>query len=172
MLEIEKIDSLYKDLKNELFVYIYRFINSYELSEDILHDCFINLIKYSMKNEVNEKSIRAFLYRTAHNLCINFLKRNSKFSFSDIEETNISKYSSSYDNVEAEIEVEELNSKIYKLLENIDEFSKSIFIMKKEMNLSFAQIAENTGISERTVRRKMKKLSVYLMDELKKTGFI
>lgn len=171
MFEKDKIVDLYRNYRKELFIYIYRFTSSHENSEDILHDCFVNLIKYSHDHEIKENSIRAFLYKTAHNLSINFLKRNTKFEFSSIEE-RINGNILQDDNTINDIFDREMDSKIYKILENTDELSKSIFVMKKELNLSLDEIADFTGYSDRTVRRKLQKTVSFILTELKKSDFI
>lgn len=169
MLSKEKINSLYDNHSHELFVYIYRLTGSYEQSEDILHDCFLNMIKYSQKNEINEKTVRAFLYRSAHNLSINYLKKKSRLKISSLDsEPNLE----TRDNISSSIEYDELNKKIYLLLDNLDELSRSIFVMRKENKINFEQISKITGKSESTIRRKLQATLDYLEGELKKAGFI
>ncbi len=167
----EKIRDIYHNLNKELFIYIFKYTGSQEISEDILHDCFVNLIKYSEKYEIKESSVRAFLYKTAHNLCINYLKRSKKFEFSSIDD-NPGIDLSNNDNVLHKIHADELNNKIYELLDGVDEVSKSIFIMKKELGRDISEIADYCDVSERTVRRKLAKLLDYLAAELKKTGYM
>lgn len=169
MLEENKIIEIYKQVSRELYLYIYRFTGSHETSEDLLHDCFVNLIQYSKSNIVDTESIRAFLYRIAHNLSLNYLKRKKKIGFSPLSEVP---EPVAGENVTSKLESAELEEKIYKLLENVDIVSRSMFIMKKELELTVIQVAENTGKSERTVRRRLEKVTRYLMSELKKSGFI
>ncbi len=171
MLEKDRIIEYYRNFKKELYIYIYRFTGSQENSEDILHDCFINLIKYSQDHEINELSVRAFLYKTAHNISINFLKRSSRFEFSSIEEKGGGNIIGE-DNTVDEIFTRDLNEKIYSIINTMDPLSRSIFVMKKELNLSLGEIGINTGFSERTVRRKLQKAVKYIVEELKKTDFI
>jgi RNA polymerase sigma-70 factor (ECF subfamily) len=171
MFEKEKIRDIYHSLKKELFIYIFKYTGSQEISEDLLHDCFVNLIKYSEKHEIKDSGIRAFLYKTAHNLCINYLKRSKKFEFSNIDDNpGIDIFSS--DTILLQIHADELNEKIYTLLDDVDEVSRSIFIMKKELGVSMAEIADYCDLSERTVRRKLAKLLNNLAVELEKSGFM
>lgn len=168
MLEKEKIVELYRKYNRELFVYIYRFMRSRENAEDILHDCFVNLIRYSEKKEIDETSIKAFLYKIAHNLSINQIKRAKKISFSNIDDgPDIS----ADEDHSKKLELDDLNKKINSLLLNVDELSRSMFLMKKELGLTMLEIAENTGKSERTVRRRIEDVLSYLALELKKEDF-
>jgi len=167
MLTEKKITDLYKNLSRELLIYIYRFTGSKETSEDLLQDCFINLIDYSQKHEIDNTKVRAFLYRTAHNISINYIKKNSRTSFIPAEETISIK-----DDFTTEIEFEELNNFIYNKLEGLDELSRSIFIMKKELNMPVSEIAKITNKSERTIRRKLEKTVSIITNDLKKSGFL
>ncbi len=168
MLSRETIDSLYENHSHELFIYIYRLTGSYEQAEDILHDSLVNLIKYSQKNEIDLNTVRAFLYRSAHNLSINLLKKRDRLHISSLESEQNIEYK---DSISKNAEYNELNDKIYSLLENLDELSRSVFVMKKENNISFQQIAKITGNSESTVRRNLRKTVEYLQKELKKAGY-
>lgn len=169
MLEEKQIIDIYKKNSRELFIYIFRFLGVHETAEDILHDCFANLIKYSGKHEIQEDSVRAFLYRTAHNLSVNYLKRKKTINFSSIDAgSDII----SAEDIPSNLEYKELNKKINEFLEGVDGLSRSIFIMKKELNLGISEIAENTGKSERTVSRRLKQVMDYLSKALKDAGYI
>ena len=168
MLEKNQIDKIYCDNSRELLIYIYRLTGSIEASEDILHDCFVNMIKYSQKHKIEEKNFRAFLYKTAHNLSVNFLKRKKIIEFSPIESSGDIP---DKNKIISDIEFEELNCKITELLSGVDDISRSIFIMRKELGLSIQEISENTCKSERTVSRRLKKIIDYLSQELNKSGF-
>lgn len=168
MLPEEKITEIYRNSAKELYIYIYRLTGSPESSEDILHDCFVNLIKYSHKHEINTEWIRAFLYKTAHNLSVNHLKRAAKIEFSAIETSG---ELPAEDKISSELELNELNEKIYKALNYLDAETRSIFIMKKELGLTISEIAIDTGKSERTVIRKIQRALEFLSGELKKSGF-
>ena len=169
MLTKEKIVDLYERHGREIFVYIYRFTGSHHTSEDILHDCFVNLIVYSKKHDIDEERIRAFLYKTAHNLCVNHLKKSKRIDSLILQES----YDAFHDrDITTNVEYEELNEKIYELLQGTDELSRSMFIMKKELNMTIAEIAQSIGKSERTVRRRLKRVINHLSDALKKYGLI
>ncbi len=169
MLENNRIIELYRLHNKELFVYIFRMVNSQETAEDILHDCFENLIKYSKNHNIEDLNIRAFIYKTAHNLSINFIKRRQRIDFIQLENEGALRE----DTVGRDLEFEELNKLVYKLLESgeLDEVTKSIFILRKEQKMDYLDISRNLKISERTVRRKMAKAMEFLQKSLKSMGF-
>lgn len=166
MLEEKKISELYQRHHRELFAYLLRFTSSRETAEDLLHDTFAALIDYSRKRGIDERTIRAFLYKTAHNLAINFMKRNRRITVKEkIDDT--AAMSSPEEDAMAEL----LQAEIYRLLDTLDEVDRSIFIMKKELSMSTMEIAEAVGKSDRTVRRSLEKTLRIMADELTKNGF-
>jgi RNA polymerase sigma factor (sigma-70 family) len=163
------ITEIYELYSKELYIYILRFTRSHETSEDILQDTFHNLINYAEKHALDKLSVRAFLYRIAHNLCVNYRKKQSHIVFSPVDDSD---HVSAGDSTENKIESQELEQKIYQLLEKTDPVTRSIFIMKKEQNMDINEIAESTGKSERTVRRRLQEVLSYLHTALKEGGFI
>ena len=151
--------------KKELIIYLFRLIGSQETAEDILHDSIINLLNYSKTHEIND--VRAFLYKTVHNLAVNHAKKFSKVKYVAPDEYSIPVF----DSIEATIEKEEFDKKLYDILEELDDLSRSVFIMKKDLNMSIPEIAKNIGKSEKTVKRKLEQVTEYLLSKLKISGF-
>lgn len=162
----EDIIEIYENHKSELLTYIIRMIASQDAAEDIIQDSFANMINYMQKKNVDNP--RAFLYKTAHNLAVNYIKKNSRISNADESLMN-HEY---YDSHENDLEFEELKNKIRTIVSNLDEELHSLFVMKKDLNLSTVEIAQRTGKSERTVRRKLKRASDYIASQLEKDGLI
>ena len=77
MLEEKKISEIYHSFSRELFSYLVRLVSDRENAEDLLHDTFAALIAYSKNHAIEDSSVRAFLYKTAHNLAVNFIKKQS-----------------------------------------------------------------------------------------------
>ena len=68
--------------------------------------------------------------------------------------------------------LDDLNRAIYRVLETVDPESRSIFIMHKEDDMNYDDIAETLSLSTRTVRRRIKNVLDILYAELKKDGFL
>ncbi len=167
MLEEKNISELYQKHSRELFSYLLRFTSSQENAEDLLHDTFAALIAYSKKNRIDESTIRAFLYKSAHNLALNFLNKNKKETLTEEMYTVTDKTS-----VEEDVSAKLLLSEIYRILDTLDETDRSIFIMKKELSMPTGEISEAVGKSERTVRRSLERTLKIIAGELKKDGFL
>ena len=169
MISEKRLLEIYRLYKSDIFFYVLRMTSLREIAEDITHDSFERLIKYSEKYQLEDTNLRSFLYKTAYNLTLNYLKKENRVkkieiddAVSDLNGTDIS----------ASIELDELNAKIYEFLQGVDPVSRSAFIMKKENGMKLHDIAEHLNISERTVRRRIDSLLEKLLVFLKKSGLM
>jgi RNA polymerase sigma-70 factor (ECF subfamily) len=170
MIQKEKISHIYKLYSKEIYRYLYKLTGSRESSEDLLQEVFEKFISYTVQKDIHEEKYRAFLYRTAHNECVNFLIKLKKIQFDNIdalEET----LKCEDRNIEDCI-ADELNLKIYRVLETISPESRSMFMLHKENGMTYEEIAGLLYVSSRTVRRKIRQVLNVLFEELKKEGFI
>lgn len=169
MLSEQAIADIYDRHSRELFIYILRFVHNREQAEDLLHDCFVSLIQYSSKYTVDEKNIRAFLYRTAHNHSINHLKRKKLVTFTALEgDYTPAGYPDTFETLFAD----DMEKRVDTVIRELDQRSARIFIMRREMGLSVEEIALELGISDRTVRRALRAVLDRIMTILEKEGFI
>ncbi len=167
MIDNKTLSDIYDRHHHELFVYICGFTRMPEVAEDFLHDAFVRLIRYSQKYPLDPDNIRAFLYRTARNICIDHARRNRKLDISPLKD-NIESAGSV---PEDDLELRELRSKVNSLVDDRDQVSRSVYLMRTELEMPFQDIAEALGISERTAKRKMSSMLEYLADSLEKAGF-
>ena len=167
MISKEKLISLYTLHNKEIFNYIYKLIGIYEVSEDILHDCYVNLIEYSKKHEIDDTTVKSFLYKTAHNLAINYLKKNQKISYLTEDSDN-----SLVDSTDEDLQHQEILNEVENALKILDHKTRSIFILKRNNNYTNDEIAKLLGISERTVRRKWQLAISHIISHLKNKGLL
>jgi RNA polymerase sigma-70 factor, ECF subfamily len=170
MISKEKISHIYKKYSAEIYKYLCRLTGNADSAEDILQEVFEKFIAYTAERDINEENYRAFLYKTGHNLCINHiikLKRVHPGSIDDLEDTLKTE-----DCHLDRLILDDLNAKIYRVLETINPECRSIFIMHKEGGMNYDEIAESLSISARTVRRRVRDVLDILYNELKKEGFL
>ena len=168
MLTEKTLTEIYDHHSREIFIYILRMLHDREQAEDLLHDCFVSLITYSEKYPVDETSIRAFLYRTAHNLTVNYIKRHGRISFTPLEDEYTNRDTTPEDSLFAD----EMEQRIDRVISECDPESARIFLMRKDMGMEIEAIAKELGVSERTVRRRIKSVIDQVMQVLNSEGFL
>lgn len=168
MLSEEKIIEAYNAFGREIYTYLVSILGNQDAADDLLHDCFVNLMDYSAKHEVRPETLRAFLYRTAHNLAINNMKKMINRENTGLDDRF---HASSGEGPGEALERRELADAINRALSKLDPATRSLFTMRKELSMEMNEIAEMMEISEKTVRRKLARAMDILMQELKKGGF-
>jgi RNA polymerase sigma factor (sigma-70 family) len=167
MIDSKTLSDIYDRHHHELFVYICGFTRLPEVAEDFLHDTFVRLIRYSQKYPLDPSNIRAFLYRTARNICIDHARRNRKLDISPLKDT----IKPEGGGLQEELELQELRGKVASLVDSQDQVSRSVYLMRTEMDMPYQEIAKALGISERTAKRKMSSMLEFLAESLEKAGF-
>jgi len=167
MLPEEKIIEAYNAYGREIFTYLARLLGNGEIATDLLQDCFVRLIEYSRTREVRTDTLRAFLYRTAHNLAINHMKKMENREKSAIDDRTVAAGGDPGESLERL----ELAAAIRDAMMGLDETTRSLYVMRRELSMELREIAETMGMSEKTVRRKIAGGMEAMMRELKKKGF-
>jgi len=105
------------------------------------------------------------LYSIARTMSIDFLRKNRRLAETAMEEP-----AAPENPVHDALERAEIREKVEKAMERMKENTRSVFIMRSELNLGFADIAANLGISERTAKREMKRALALIAGDLEKSG--
>ena len=78
MIDPDEITRLYDRHASELMAFIFAHVKSRETAEDLLHDTFINLMRFSHERTIDYSNLRALLYKIARNLSIDHLRRENR----------------------------------------------------------------------------------------------
>jgi RNA polymerase sigma-70 factor (family 1) len=138
---------------NEYYFRVYEFASKYlpsgEDAEDITADSFAKL--WQKRNEFDSLDhIRAFLFTTAKNACLNFLQ-HTKIKDAKHAEILHSLTTSQRDNFYLEEIRAELMTLVYAEVEKMPVKMKQIFLLSYREGLKPAEIAERLNISVQTV---------------------
>lgn len=134
-------------------------------ADDIVQDVFIKLFE-NLNNIHNKQSIQFWLFKTARNEMMAFLRntKNKKFitEVVDIETFQIENKTSLAD----EIENTELKKLILNELEIMNEDFSEIFILKEYSGLSYKEIASLLDIDEDLVKSRLYKARQKLINKI------
>ncbi len=152
----ECFEQFYDPIRN----FIYFKSGDEALAEDIAQDTFIKL--WENRDDIERKTIKAYLYTIAGNLTINYLKRQQlKYKFVNTAQARTEKM-----NPEFIAEMAEFNEELQKVLAGIPEGSREVFLMNRIEDLKYREIAERLGISVKAVEKRMSKALQILREKL------
>ncbi len=166
MISKSDLEKIYRSYSPEIYSFLLRLTGASESAEDILHDIFVSLVNYSTKKNIEMATVRAFLYKAAKNHSINYRKNKRNLNVELPEDAP-----DRSDFVE-KIENDHLLNEVYAIVDSMDEVTRSVFYLKKEFAYTNEEIASLTGVSERTVRRKLENLLIHLSQRINKDDII
>ncbi len=148
-------------LKDDVFNYIYSHIRDEDEANDIFQDTFLKVIT-SLKNShyIEEGKFKNWVFRIAHNLIIDYFRRNNKMGIVSGDGENFKPFAyakfADNKNIETFMISKQTKKKVKDLLKYLPEEQREIVIMRHFVGMSFKEIAEDLGISINTALGRMR----------------
>lgn len=140
--------------KFELYKFVYSLILDRPEAHDLVADCYIKLWNRRTAFEDVSK-VKAFLFVTAHNACINHLKHQQVQNKSRKELLFLLEKNEDF--VETKLIKAELIGQIYTEIENLPSQCRKIFKMIYFKEMSYEEVAHQLNLSQSTVRNQKKR---------------
>ncbi len=160
--------------KSRVYTTIYLIVKDQGVAEDLLQDVFVKVVRTLNSDRYNEEGkFQPWLMRIAHNLAIDYFRKKKRYPSIVMEDGsnlfNTLKFAE--DNVEDLRVKDETQQMVRHLVDELPEAQKQVLIMRHYMDLSFQEIADQTGVSINTalgrmryalinMRKKMKQINV------------
>ena len=135
MTDFEKI---YNEYFNDVYLYIKRLSGDEHIAEEITSETFFKALK-SIDSFRGECEIRVWLCQIAKNSYYTYVKKNSKVQ--DVDETELINLPDNKNSVENEVQSKLQAFAIQKILHEIDEPYREVFMWRVYADLSFKEIA-------------------------------
>lgn len=155
------LQKIYREYFSRLCVYAAFFLGSEEDAKDVVAEVFLNLLR---SGQVKISNIDGYLLKSVRNGCIKYLKTrvSSRPQKVKLLETVASAMSETCC-IQAD------NDRLFKsALDELPKRTRQIFILNKQEDLSYREIAEMLNISESTVRVHIFNAVNFLSEKLKK----
>lgn len=141
-------EKYYQNLCNFVNIYIQNAV----ISEEIVQDIFVHF--WEKKGAINiDKSVKSYLFQSSKNMSLNYI-RNDKIR--EIAHKKIKTNSNiSISSTESYLDTEQLQLIITASVNNLPSRCREVFLLIKNENLSYKEIAEKMDISVKTVENQM-----------------
>lgn len=135
MTDFEKV---YKEYFNDVYLYIKRLSGDEHIAEEITSETFFKALK-SIDSFRGDCEIRVWLCQIAKNSFYTYIKKNSKIQ--NVEEAELIKLPDNKNNVADEVANKMQALAIQKILEELEEPYREVFMWRVYAELSFKEIA-------------------------------
>lgn len=167
----EAFAELIKRHKSKVYSTIYLIVKDRYLAEDLLQDVFIKVIHKMKGGQYNDEGkFLPWVVRIAHNLAIDYFRRNKRYPTIVMDEgmnifnsLNFSEDSSESIQIKGENE-----ALIRSLIHKLPESQREVVLMRHFSDMSFQEIADSTGVSINTALGRMRYALINLRKELTK----
>jgi RNA polymerase sigma-70 factor (family 1) len=146
----------YKPLRN----FVYYKTGDMQAAEDIVQDTFLKV--WERRETINTVTIKSLLYKIANNLFLNRID-HEKVTFNFVTEYRGDYLSHAPD---FEFEMKEFDKRLQDSLAELNEKNREAFLMNRIDELTYAQIAQNLGISVKAVEKRISKSMAFLKERL------
>lgn len=161
------LDRIYLEHYDALYRYAYTMLNDEILAEEMVHQVFLKILEKGRPLAIHT-SLKAYLYRSVNNECLNYLKHQKvKNAFTLF---NVRTAGRQTETPAAALQLRELEQQLRKAINGLPEQCRTIFQLSRFEELKYAEIATQLNLSVKTVEtqmsRALKKLRTQLADYL------
>lgn len=144
----------YKAIFDQYYKPLCSFAKKYVLelavAEDIIQELLVNF--WEQRNKIYLKnSVKSYLFQSARNECLNYLKHQSVEEKYRMHVTNVSSDSFFHDRLEEE----EVNRLIYQTIRTLPPRCRQVFELSRFEGKSFDEIAQELSISKNTIKNQL-----------------
>ena len=145
--------------KMKIYNFIYSKVFDRDTAEDIFQETFIKVIKTLKRGVYNEEGkFLPWVMRIAHNLVIDFFRKNNRIpTFDNNDDYDIFQLiSDGNPTAERSMIDEQVVEDLQKLIVELPQDQKDVLTMRLYKDMSFKEIAESTGVSINTALGRMR----------------
>lgn len=151
----KEFETIFRKTYTPLGMYALRIVGDADTAEDMVQNVFIKIWQAVVSGKETGCSV-SYLYLAVRNECISWLRRHKDTA--DIDTIP--------DVDEDVIDTSERDARIWKAIDALPEKCRCVFLMSKRDGLSNEEIAEEMGISVKTVKNQLTKALSRLREAL------
>jgi RNA polymerase sigma factor (sigma-70 family) len=165
---------LLKRHKDRVYGYIYMMVKDSDHTEDIFQDTFIRVIQTLQGGKyTDEGKFLPWVMRIAHNLIIDHFRRLKRMPAFETEEEDFDIFGVLRQeelNVEDMMIRSQTEQSLQTYIQRLPKEQKEVLYMRHYAEMSFAEIAEQTGVSINTALGRMRYALLNLRKMMEKSG--
>lgn len=142
MVDTKEYNNAVREYTRNIFRYVFKSVRDEEATNDIVQDCFLKL--WQEREKIDKLKIKYWLFATAHNTMINYLKKSSKTVSIDSILLNepLAAQKSDFD-------VKEI---LEKSLDTLPPIQKTIILLRDLEGYNYKEIGETLSLTEAQVK--------------------
>jgi RNA polymerase sigma-70 factor (ECF subfamily) len=168
--DVRAFEILLQRHRQSIFEFILRSVGPYNFTqaEDLTQETFLRVVKQASAYEQRAK-FTTWLFTLARNLCIDASRRRIHRKAQSLDSTDeegnslLDRTAASGPAVDRQVIGHQLQARLTEAIDSLPEDQREVFLMRESADLSFKEIADVIGVSENTVKSRMR----YALEKLR-----
>lgn len=164
----QEFEQLFKEHFKSLYAYAFTILKNEAVAEETVQNVFYKIWEKKVPDNI-QTSLKAYLYKAVYHDCLNYLKHQkikARYQLHVMHQSN----NHNDQGAAKKILVRELEEKLRAAMNTLPQQCRTIFQLSRFEGLKYQQIADQLGISVKTVENQMgkalKQLRIKLIDYL------
>lgn len=154
------VEVYYEDLHR----FVSRRTGSASLADDIVQETWI---RANAANAVMPDNPRAYLYRTAHNLTVDHLRRQGREKAGSVPEGELAGLADDSPSPEQAVGSRDELAVVRDAVLELPERTRQVFVLARIEGLTYREVAARLGISDSSVQKHLAKATKHVMQRLR-----
>jgi RNA polymerase sigma-70 factor (ECF subfamily) len=153
--------------QSKVFTTLFLIVKDQDVAEDLLQDVFVKVLHTLNSDKYNEEGkFQPWVMRIAHNMAIDHFRKAKRYPTILLEDGSnlLNSLSFAEDSSEEQRIKDETQAWVRNLIDELPEAQKEVVIMRHYLDMSFQEIAEQTGVSINTALGRMR----YALNHIRK----
>ncbi|MBP6054754.1 RNA polymerase sigma factor [Aquirufa regiilacus] len=164
-------ETLVKRSKSKVYTTIYLIVKDRYIAEDLMQEAYIKAIDVIKSGRYNEEGkFLPWILRISHNMAIDHFRKEKRYPTIVLEDG--SKVFNSFDFAEDSVEEQQMKAdqveNIREMIKKLPDEQREVLVMRHYEDLSFQEIADQTGVSINTALGRMRYALINLRKMLNK----
>lgn len=157
-------ETLLERHERKIFNFIFRFVRQREVANDLLQETFLRVVK-NAKRYTRKAKFTTWLYTIARNQSIDALRRQKHRRHRSLDQsigheatgqTLLDRVPGRSPDGFERTDAHEVSARVSAAIDELSDEQREVFVMREIMQLKFREIAEIVGVSENTIKSRMR----------------
>lgn len=167
--DMQAFEKLYIELSPEIYSIAYEITQNKEESRDLMQDCFVSAME-NINNLKETEKIKNWLIRIAANKSHDYIKKKKPSIFTEEQYCMIENLEEVDSEVipEKSLDAQERAEEVNEMLQSLSEDKRLCLLLRYKHNMSYAEIAQELGITESAVKSRISRAKDDVEEEAKR----
>ena len=148
------IEELFLQYYRPLCLYALRLLSDLDRAEDVVQDSFVKILERpACISLLPERQVAAYLFRIVRNRCVDELRRDGHQTVLSLESSGRGELPVKQEDMDEAV----VAARLWTAIDALPDRCREVFLMAKRDGMTYREIAEELGISERTVEHHVAK---------------